>query len=87
MKYSDAKKKKLNVKIILKKNMSNKNVNKETVSDLGQGGAPDAVGLHAAGEKLLPQTHPLGLGGTDLCGSPGFSQLLALSGGSLYFGL
>ena len=57
------------------------------MSDLGEGGAPDAVGLHAAVEKLLSQPRPLGLGGADLCGRPGFSQLLALSGGPLHCGV
>lgn len=57
------------------------------VPDFGEGGAPDAIGLHAAVEKLLLQTGPLGLGGADLCGGPGFSQLLALSGCSLHRGL
>lgn len=58
-----------------------------TVSDFGEGGAPDAVRLHAANEELLLQTCPLGLGGADLRGGPGFAQLLALSGGLLRCGL
>lgn len=58
-----------------------------TVSDFGEGGAPDAVGFHATVEKLVLQTCPLGLGGADLCGRPDFAQLLALSGGPLCCGL
>ena len=58
-----------------------------TVSDFGEGGAPDAVGFHAAVEKLFLQTCPLGLGGADLCGGSGSAQLLALPGGPLGRGL
>lgn len=58
-----------------------------TAPDFGEGGAPDAVGLHAAVEKLLLQTCPLGLGRADLCGGLGFAQLLGLPGGPLGRGL
>lgn len=49
-----------------------------TGSDFGKGGAPDAVRLHAAAEKLLLQTRPLGLCRADFCSGPGFAQLFAL---------
>lgn len=50
------------------------------MSDFGEGAAPDSVGLHAAVEKLLLQTSPLGLSWADLRGGPGFAQLLPLPG-------
>lgn len=53
------------------------------VSDLGEGGAPDVIRLHATAEKLLLQPCPLGLGGADLHRSPSFAELLALPGGHL----
>lgn len=52
-------------------------------SHLGEGGAPDAIGFHAAAEQLLLQATPFGLGGADLLlrgRPPGLPQLLALSG-------
>lgn len=54
-------------------------------SHLGEGGAPDAIGLHAAAKQLLLQAAPFGLGGSRLLRGrpPGLPQLLALSGGSL----
>lgn len=58
-----------------------------TGSDFGQGGAPDAVGLHAAVEKLFLQTCPLGMSRADFSGGPGFAQLLSLPGGPLGRGL
>lgn len=51
-------------------------------TDFGEGGAPDAIGLHAAAQKLLLQTCPLSLRRADIGGGrPEFAQLLSLPGG------
>lgn len=56
-----------------------------TGSDFGEGGAPDAIRLHAAAEELLLQARPLCLCRADFCSDPGFAQLFALPWGHLCY--